>query len=734
MQARPGFRRPHGSRVAADSLLEWTSQIFVRMASISQKADRMMPQNKVLLIVSVDTKVNQFLRTIIQNIIGSRVTVLSQRIEECASKPTDPDVVMTSGPFLLGRVRAVFPDKVIIGLKRMITGHNLEKVLMLPRGTRALVVNSPRSATEDTIDSLRSLGITHLEYIPYWRGAKPDLDTVACAISPGMSHLCPKKINRIIDIGPRIISIHSFLELLVALDLDLSYLEDLVTYYQNSLMESSRKLASVLEQSELLRKYQEIILNQFEDGLLSVREDGTIDIANKSTARLFKRNLNDILSSNISDLLSGFKHAVNIMDNSLGGSGPSSIHEYDGKQILIQKIPVVSENDPRLIYTFREIAQIQRLEKNVRLHLAQKGHVTKYSFDDIWTRSKLINDLKEKALNFATTEKNILITGESGTGKELFAHAIHRSSVRREGPFVAVNFAGIPEGLIESELFGYESGAFTGAKKGGKIGFFEQAHGGTIFLDEIGDAPLNVQSRLLRVLQEKEIMKVGGSRITPIDVRIIAGTNRDLLRAMQENKFRTDLYYRLNTFPLEIPPLREHKEDLPHILYRYLAERRGTHKKFSSASIECLMWYGWPGNIRELLNLAEYVCISSRGRDEVELEHLPRALSSCFSPDESTTPKTPEDPQTLMRNILKTIFITPDALFCLLSILRERKNDLNGRRSLMKELQRRGQIISEGRMKSTLRALGEAGLIHIGTTKQGTVLSREGEQFLNSLL
>lgn len=692
----------------------------------------MARQDKVLLIVALDTKVNNFLRTIIQNIIGDRVTVHSVRFEECASKPVNPDVVMTSGPFLLSRVRSIFPDKAIIGLKRMITGHNLEKLFMLPRGTRALVVNSPRSATEDTIDSLRNLGIAHIEYIPYWKGAKLDLSTIACAISPGMSHLCPRKVSRVIDIGPRIISIHSFLELLIALDLDLHYLEDLVTYYQNSLMESSRKLASVLEQSELLRKYQEIILNQFEDGLLSVRENGAIDIANKSVARLLKQDLGNILSANISELLSGFKRPVTIIDNSLGDPGPSSIYEYDGRQILIQKIPVVTENDPRLIYTFREIARIQKLEKNVRLQLAQKGHVTKYSFDDIWTKSKLIDDLKEKALNFATTEKNILITGESGAGKELFAHAIHRNSSRREGPFVAVNFAGIPEGLIESELFGYESGAFTGAKKGGKIGLFEQAHGGTIFLDEIGDAPLSVQSRLLRVLQEKEIMKVGGSRITPIDVRVIAGTNRDLLQAMKENKFRADLYYRLNTFPLEVPPLREHKEDILYILYRYLEEQRGTHKRFSPASVECLIQYPWPGNVRELLNLAEYVCISSRGRDEVELDHLPKALSSCLSRDENAAPKAPEDFQALMRHILKRALVSPDAVACLLRILRDRENGLCGRKSLMKELRRHDWVVSEGKMKSVLRALREAGLVHVGTTKQGTLLSAKGELFLES--
>lgn len=693
-----------------------------------------MPRRKkILLIVSVDKQVNNFLQTTIGKIIGNEASITCQTFAEWAARPAQTDVVMTSGIFLLKRMRAVYKDKVIIAPKRLISGRNLEKVLVLPRGTRVLMVNHPRSATLDTIESLKNIGITHLEYIPYWKGAKPDLSSISWAISPGMSHLCPKGIEELIDIGPRIISIRSFLELLVALNLDLGYLEDFAIYYQNSLMESSRRLASVLEQSELLRKYQEIILNQFEDGLLSARSTGDVDVANKAASRLFNRDMDAILSSNITELFAEFKHPVKMTGHSLGDSGVSSIQEYRGKQILVQKIPVVSGNDLRHIYTFREIARIQRLEKHVRLHLAQKGHVTKYGFDDIWTESRIINDLKEKALSFAVTEKNILITGESGTGKELFAHATHQSSPRREGPFVAVNFAGIPEGLIESELFGYETGAFTGANKGGKVGLFEQAHGGTIFLDEIGDAPLNVQSRLLRVLQEKEIMRVGGSRITPIDARIIAGTNRDLFVAMQEHKFRKDLYYRLNTFPLEIPPLREHKEDILYILHRYIHERYGIHVEFSPAATACLMHYDWPGNIREVINLAEYICISSRGSDLVEPEHLPRNLSYLVPRDEAAPSQFDEDSRDLAGHLLKTCSIPPETLLCLLQVLKERTGRLTGRQSLVEELQKRRQPVTEGRVKNTLQRLRTAGMIHVGTTKQGTRLTYRGERFLDFL-
>jgi sigma-54 dependent transcriptional regulator, acetoin dehydrogenase operon transcriptional activator AcoR len=693
----------------------------------------MTQQEKSLLIVSVDKNVNNFLRTIIHNIIGGKVRVYGQSLEEGIAKPLHTDVVMTSGSFLLSRVKELYPENLIVAPKRLITGYNLEKVLMLPRATRVLVVNHPRSATEETIDSLKDLGITHLKYLPYWKGVKPDLSAVTTAISPGMTHLCPKEIRRVIDIGPRIISMYSFLELLLALDLDLSYIENFSIYYHNFLMESSRKLASVLEQSEILRKYQEVILNQFEDGLVSVNETGKIDLVNKSLSRLVNRDIDNVLSSSFNDFLVHFKHKVNLIDESRSKSRSSSIYDYYGKQVVIQKIPVENENKVRHIYTFREISRIQRLEKDVRIRLAQKGHVTKYSFSDIWAVDRAISDLKEKARNFAATEKNMLITGESGTGKELFAHAIHQSSQRCGGPFVAVNFAGIPESLIESELFGYEPGAFTGAKKGGKTGLFEDAHGGTIFLDEIGDTPFSVQSRLLRVLQEKEIMRVGGSGITPIDVRILAGTNRDLHQAMEENRFRRDLFYRLSTLPLEIPPLREHPPDILYILNRYLRDRYGVRKEFSAAVTACLLQHSWPGNVRELINLAEYILISSRESNAVVLEHLPKSLAvSCTDHQKQARTSGINVYEEFLQQLQKSSGAV-ESIFCLLEILRERRRSIAGRFSLMREMLSRSHPVTEGRMKRYLQVLRSHDLIDVGVTKQGTALTKKGEALLEFL-
>ena len=217
--------------------------------------------------------------------------------------------------------------------------------------------------------------------------------------------------------------------------------------------------------------------------------------------------------------------------------------------------------------------------------------------------------LKATALKVAASNSTILIMGESGTGKELFAQAIHHASPRSRGPFVQVNCAAVPETLLESELFGYHEGAFTGASKGGKIGKFELADGGTIFLDEIGDMPLNMQSKILRVLQEREIERVGGRRPILVDVRVIAATNRDLKDLVRRNLFRDDLFYRLHVITLEIPALRERVEDIPlltEFFLKKLAPQFGQgQKRISEEAMGMLMSHSWTGNVRELENTLE---------------------------------------------------------------------------------------------------------------------------------
>jgi transcriptional regulator with PAS, ATPase and Fis domain len=251
---------------------------------------------------------------------------------------------------------------------------------------------------------------------------------------------------------------------------------------------------------------------------------------------------------------------------------------------------------------------------------------SKYQFDDLIGRSQSFQNAKKLAERISVSQSSVLLIGESGTGKELFAHAIHNNSMRAYHPFVPINCASIPEQLLESELFGYEAGSFTGAKKGGKKGLFEAAKQGTIFLDEIGDMPLTMQSKLLRALQEKEIMPVGGQKAIPIDVRIIAATHRDLEKMVEEGEFRQDLYYRLNVIKIDIPPLRNRKGDIGLLANKLVKKlekkfyRRGT--VLSGEVLAKLQQHSWPGNIRELENVLERAINVLNGR-RIELMHLP---------------------------------------------------------------------------------------------------------------
>jgi len=242
--------------------------------------------------------------------------------------------------------------------------------------------------------------------------------------------------------------------------------------------------------------------------------------------------------------------------------------------------------------------------------------------------SRAIREVVQLIERVAASNATVLITGESGTGKEVAAVAVHQNSARRSGPFVAINCAALPEQLLESELFGHEKGAFTGAA-GRKPGRFELANEGTIFLDEIAEMPLSMQAKLLRVLQEKAFERVGGTETVHVNVRVIAATNRNLAQAIEKGQFREDLYYRLNVFQINLPPLRERKEDIPELAAHFLARLRPTYQvhSISPAAMEMLIKYNWPGNVRELQNVIERAAIICPG-EEIRPEHLPRELTA----------------------------------------------------------------------------------------------------------
>lgn len=311
------------------------------------------------------------------------------------------------------------------------------------------------------------------------------------------------------------------------------------------------------------------------------------------------------------------------------------------------RIPIASSFG----FGFNNAYSMRQREK--LLDEVKKGRTAKYTWDDIVHRGPGLRHALELARRAAETNSSVLIFGESGTGKELFAQAIHNGSARAGQPFVAINCAALPENLVESTFFGYVDGAFTGARRGGQAGLFEQANGGTLLLDEISETPMDLQAKLLRVLQEKEVRRLGADHSIPIDVRIIATCNRDLVRCMDEGTFRSDLYYRLNVIDIYVPPLRQRREDIPAVVcsvIERLALADGIPvPELGSDAMAYLSNYHWPGNVRELRNVMERV-LSFRPEGQILPEHIPSKIMESGSSDVSP-PRTPEMPDTLTNRL-----------------------------------------------------------------------------------
>jgi PAS domain S-box-containing protein len=347
------------------------------------------------------------------------------------------------------------------------------------------------------------------------------------------------------------------------------------------------------------------------DGIIVVNEESKIMYINPVAQNTFVKNQENVIGLSITDLVPHSK-----LSSAMEKKTPilSTYEQIYETKILANYIPLEANNTLMGgIMSFQDVTKIEELERKVRREQYAKGLVAKYRFEDILTKDPKMKQVIENARRIARSDSTVLISGESGTGKELIAQSIHNASPRKNGPFVAINCAALPESLLESELFGYVDGAFTGARKSGKPGLFELSHLGTIFLDEIGDIPLSVQSRLLRVIQEKEVNRIGDDRVIPVNIRIIAASNKTLAQLITEGKFRDDLYYRLDIVRIKLPPLRERVEDIDYLCKHFLNYySKLNHLKtavFTKRALEILRLYSWPGNIRELQNFIEGLVI-----------------------------------------------------------------------------------------------------------------------------
>ncbi|MCY6369690.1 sigma 54-interacting transcriptional regulator [Clostridium ganghwense] len=398
-------------------------------------------------------------------------------------------------------------------------------------------------------------------------------------------------------------------------------------------------LIGELKNEKDISEVLETVLEMTYDGIVFVDKYGHIKMISEVYAEFLGIDKDEAVGKHVKEVIENTRmHIV----AKTGIRETVDFQKVKGRYIIANRIPIIKHGEIqgavgqllfRNLKSFDSFSKrVTRIEKKIKRYgeNLHENNSAAYSFGNIIGNSEIMDKTKEFAKKAARTTSNVLLIGESGTGKELFAHAIHKDSDRAYGNFVKVNCAAIPAELLESELFGYEKGAFTGANREGKIGKFELADGGTIFLDEIGDMPLAMQVKLLRVIQEKEVERIGADYTKNIDIRIIAATNRCLEKMIKEGKFRKDLYYRLNVLTIKIPSLRERKDDI-EILIDFLIGKIGEKlnkyiKGISPEAVECMKNYSWEGNIRQLENVIERAMNIVNYGEKILMEHLPREI------------------------------------------------------------------------------------------------------------
>jgi PAS domain S-box-containing protein len=403
--------------------------------------------------------------------------------------------------------------------------------------------------------------------------------------------------------------------------------------------------ARELETVKALNKTFDTVLNIIHDGIIVVDEKGKTTLINQAMSDFLALHPEEVIGKHITDIMQTSK--LHIVANT-GVTEKSEVLTVRGKPLIVSRMPIIREGEvvgavgkavfPQLPEVQELVEKLRFLENKVTFFQEelQKNRTAQDVMEGIVAESTEMKKLKEEIALVASSSSTVLITGESGTGKEVVAHAVHLCSDRCKGPFVKVNCAAIPENLIEAEMFGYVGGAFTGAAKGGKPGRLELADGGTLFLDEIGDMPFALQSKLLRVLQDREFERLGGTKSIKVNVRIIAATNKNLNKAIAEGAFRADLYYRLNVINLHLPPLRERTEDIIPLTHFFIAKfnriLKGNVRGIAEDALRIMLNYSWPGNIRELENVIERA-VNYTPSGLIQLAHLPREILADSSPE-----------------------------------------------------------------------------------------------------
>lgn len=681
---------------------------------------------KVVAIVTAYASFAELQAALIRQLFGDMIEIQCYSFDvSVIQEEIEADVVLFTLNSLHNAIsKYIRKDAKAIQMTTTLSNYQYEQVACLPSGTKVMVVNYSDQMTLETVALFRQLGLDHLNFVPVYPGVL-NIPQLNIAVTPGEKQCVPPFVDKIIDIGHRVIDATTIIDLAISLNLEhLLAGESFVKYFQ-SIQTNKRTLSVLYSKTNVLESHLTSLLNVMDDGIMVIGSDGTIHFHNKKAQDILEcdNQMKDCLASQLFPQIP-FKQPFN---NSTEDT--HRLIKINGQDISVKLCPVttfgVTSGTLVILSRFHEKEKSQH---KFRSQLLNKGHRAKYTFNDIITRDEPFLQIKELSLKKAASEASVLITGESGTGKELFAQATHNASKRRAGQFVAVNCAALPESLLESELFGYDEGAFTGAKKGGKIGLFELAHKGTLFLDEIGEMHLPLQARLLRVLEEREVMRIGGEDVIPVDIRLIAATNQNLLQLVEEGRFRKDLYYRLNVLPMTIPPLRKRKADIL-LLFEHIKQRFGGDFQLTPETERVLLQYDWPGNVRELRNCVEY--ITTLGKAIIaKADVMPILQNQDLAYSETSRT------DTIFADFFSKITPEKDNYLFLLQRLYDyyQNKKRAGRRSLLQEAMDQDLFLTEAQIRKMLTLLKNEGLVILSSGRGGTILTQAGVRAYQTML
>ena len=685
--------------------------------------------SKNIAIITNAKDVTKFYSKKLKELFGDLINVKTFSFQDSSYKnieESDLYVITTSAYELLDKNFLEKDNIVVVDLT--ITKKTLALLRELPQGTKAALMNVNLKMCIETMSDFYHLGINNIEFFPVHPNSQ-SIPSVPLVITPGEIETIPKflKNKKIIDIGHRFFDGNTVIEIALKLGYEHLLYSKKINDYLEEISSNDYSLIKILKKATTSESQLDILLKTINIGIIGVDRDNVICTCNRDAENIIQKDKDELIGKSYLKSLSIIpfgevkKNKVEIK---------SKLIEINGDFIKLNVTPIIRNNNYIGAFAFIQHFQDEELKHHeFRKQLLDKGHRARYNFTDILGKDSSILKTKEIAKKMAKTNSSILITGETGTGKELFAHSIHNYSKRKSFPFVIVNCGLIPYNYLEGELFGYEESILENGKKGGKMGLLECAHMGSIFLDKIEEMTPALQIKLLRVLQEKTVTRIGGDKVIDIDVRVIAATNENIRELVKKGRFRKDLYYRINTLPIYIPPLRDRKQDIKIFIDKFQKEFLGEFS-FDEKVKRVFELHDWEGNIRELRNYIEFLTYIDK--KEISFSDLPSELIESYEKNLKLNTDDLDSQKTMLLDIAGKKY---NNYLLILELIH--KNNLlkisSGRKTLYLESIEKNVLLSENEIRKILIDLEGIGFIQNKKGRSGSILSPTGLLFLENI-